>query len=383
MERAGLRRLLDETGCAVAQGGGVFLCDPKWTPAERAAAEVVMGQVAAYSGEGRGWLAVRTGGSGGGVKFARHDEATLLAAVGGFCRHFELDRVDAVGVLPASHVSGLMTLVRSAVTGGRHVAWHWKRLEAGDVPALGAGDRWVISLVPTQLQRLLGRPETVAWLRELRLILLGGGPVWPRLAEEAAAAGLRIALTYGMTETAAMIAAATPEEFQAGCRDCGRSLPHGRLTLSPEGLVTVGGPSLFRGYWPEERAAPDWVTEDLGELDAAGRLRVLGRRDALIISGGRKIVPDEVEAALRASGEFADVVVLGLPDEEWGERVVACYPASGPRPDLARAVAGLGPVQRPKRFVAVAEWPRNPQGKISRPALRAAVLALGAAADES
>jgi O-succinylbenzoic acid--CoA ligase len=378
MERAGLRRWLEGTGCAVAWGEGVLLCDRAWTAAERGAAEALMARGPVPIDEGRGWLAVRTGGSGGGVKLARHDEATLAAAVDGFCRHFGLARVDAVGVLPPSHVSGLMSWVRSAATGGRHVAWEWKRLEAGEVPALGAGDAWVISLVPTQLQRLLARPATAAWLRTFRLILLGGGPVWPRLADEAAAAGLRVALTYGMTETAAMIAAATPEEFLAGRRDCGRALPHGWIRLSPEGLVTVGGASLFHGYWPERRTGDAWITEDLGEIDGEGRLRVLGRRDALIISGGKKIVPEEVEAALRASGEFSDVAVLGLPDAEWGERVVACYPAAGARPDVARAIAGLGGVQRPKQFVAVADWPRNPQGKINRAALRAAVLAAGA-----
>lgn len=377
MERADLIRLLRATGCAVERSGGVFLCDPQWTPTERAQAEVLMNQAPRGEGEGvRGWLAVRTGGSGGGVKFARHDEHTLGAAVAGFGAHFGLARVNAVNVLPAHHVSGLLATVRCAATGGEHVAWDWKRLETGDVPALRAtpGD-WVISLVPTQLQRLRARPETRDWLARFRVIFVGGGPLWPELADAAASAGLRISISYGLTETAAMVTALTPEEFLAGERSCGRPLPHARVELTAEGVVRVAGESVFRGYWPETRTAGPFETEDLGRIDAQGRLHVLGRRDAMIISGGKKIAAADVEAALQASGEFDDVAVIGVPDAEWGEAVVACYPAEAARaPNLDRAVAALAPAQRPKRFVALPEWPRNVQGKINRAELRRRVM---------
>jgi O-succinylbenzoic acid--CoA ligase len=93
----------------------------------------------------------------------------------------------------------------------------------------------------------------------------------------------------------------------------------------------------------------------------------------MIITGGKKVQPTEVEAALRESGEFADVAVLGVPDAEWGEAVVACYPAGGREPDLARAVAALAGTHRPKRFVALADWPRNAQGKLDRARLAAAI----------
>jgi len=373
MERADLIRLLRTTGCAVERSGGVFLCDPGWTATERAQAEALMTQTPFEDGAaGRGWLAVRTGGSGGGVKFARHDERTLGAAVAGFGVHFGLARVNAVNVLPAHHVSGLLAVVRCAATGGEHLAWEWKRLEVGDVPPWRAApDGWVISLVPTQLQRLLARPATRDWLARFRVIFIGGGPLWPDLAAAAAAAGLRVSISYGMTETAAMVAALTPEEFAAGERSCGRPLPHVRVELTADGAVRLAGESVFRGYWPETRAAAPFVTEDLGRLDERGRLHILGRRDAMIISGGKKIAAADVEAALRASGQFADVAVIGVPDPEWGEMVVACYPADAARaPDLVRAVVALTPAQRPKRFVSLADWPRNAQGKINRAELR-------------
>ncbi|WP_414664230.1 AMP-binding protein [Horticoccus sp. 23ND18S-11] len=372
MDRAGLTALLRASGCAVERSGAVFLCDPAWSERERAAASALMDRRAAgveAGDDGLGWLGVRTGGSGGGVKFARHDEHTLGAAVRGFCAHFELSRVNAVNVLPWSHVSGLMAGVRCAMTGGRHVPWDWKRLERGELPSLdpAVGDDWVLSLVPTQLQRLLLQPATVAWLRAFRVIFLGGGPIWPGLAEAAAQARLPVSISYGLTETAAMVAALSPAEFLAGERSCGRALPHANLSVTADGLVRVAGESVFRGYWPDWSAARVVTTEDRGTIDAAGRVHLHGRRDALIISGGKKIAPAEVEAALRASGEFDDVAVIGVPDAEWGEIVVACYPAGSPRaPDPVRAVAGLAAHQRPKRFVPVVNWPRNAQGKINR-----------------
>jgi len=310
------------------------------------------------------------------VRFARHDERTLTAAVRGFCAHFGFRRVNAVGVLPPYHVSGLMARVRCAATGGRHVAWDWKRLESGDLPALQLRRaHWVLSLVPTQLQRLLAAREAVAWLRGFRAIFIGGGPVWPELTAAAARAELPLSLSYGLTETAAMVAAQRPAEFLAGEHNCGAVLPHARVTIDDEGRIRISGESVFRGYFPGENVAGEFATEDLGRLDERGHLHVLGRRDAVIITGGKKVQGAEVEAALRASGEFDDVAVVGVPDPEWGHAVVACYAAGGRRPNLewvASVLGGLAAFKRPKRYVAVADWPRNAQGKLNRAALVAA-----------
>ena len=387
MERAELKTVVRETGCAVERGPITFLCDPNWSPGMRAGAERRMRESARSTdvNSGAGWLCVPTGGTGGAVKFARHDENTLSAAVRGFCSHFGMTRVNAVDVLPAHHVSGLMARVRCAATGGRHLAWDWKQLEAGGVPSIEDNDDWVLSLVPTQLQRLLRNPGTVEWLRRLEVIFLGGGPVWLELAEAAAAARLRVSPGYGLTETAAMVAALHPDEFLGGDRTCGAVLPHARITIdASSGVIRIAGESVFRGYWPEERETREFVTEDLGEIDERGHLHVLGRRDAVIITGGKKVNAAEVEVALRASGEFSDVAILGIPDREWGEMVVACYPyESARKPDLQRAVERLENFQRPKRFVAIAEWPRSVQGKINREALRAAVQKVEAGNQET
>lgn len=380
MERAELRALVRATGCAEERGGFVFLGDPRWGETERARVRVLQASVLENATTpADGWLCVPTGGTSGGLKFARHDERTLSAAVEGFVAHFGLERVNAVDVLPAFHVSGLMARVRCAATGGRHVAWDWRRLEAGERPELERtrGD-WVISLVPTQLQRLLASRGAREWLKGFRIVFVGGGPVWRELADAAAAAGLRVSLSYGMTETAAMVAALRPEEFLGGARSVGAVLPHARVTLGEDGGIRIGGASLFIGYFPEGREAEEsFATDDLGEFDARGHLHVLGRRDAVIITGGEKVNPTEVEEALRATGEFEDVAVIGMPDSEWGAVVVACYPRSERTPNVQEVERELGAklagFKRPKRYVALAEWPRDERGKLSRSRLVAAV----------
>lgn len=374
MERAELINLLRATGCAVEHGGFVFLADPQWGAAQRARLDALKSKIENQNSEiSPGWLCIPTGGTSGGLRFARHDERTLTAAVRGFCAHFEIERVNAVDVLPAHHVSGLMARVRCAATGGRHVAWNWKDLEGGNYPVLDqTRDGWVISLVATQLQRLLAVPGAVAWLKNFRIIFVGGGPVWPELAEAAARAELPLSLSYGLTETAAMVTALRPAEFLAGARSSGTALPHASIMLDSTGLVIVKGGSVFRGYFPDLSESRQFVTDDLGRIDEQGYLYLLGRRDTVIITGGKKVYPDEVENLLRASGEFTDVAVIGVPDAEWGEAVIACYPAGGRLPDFKRAVENLAGYQRPKRFVAVAKWPRNAQAKMDQAVLRAA-----------
>lgn len=361
---------------AVALGGAgeVFLADPAWGEAGRA--EAAAAGRAGLPATERGWLMVPTGGSSGGLRFARHDGHTLAAAVEGFVRHFDVRRVNSVGVLPLHHVGGLLGWLRSALTGGRHLPCDWRRLAAGDWPVL-SGSGWFLSLVPTQLARLLERAEAVEALRRFDSVLLGGAAADPELLARAADARIPLVLSYGMTETAAMATAQRPGDFLAGDRTSGRPLPHIRLEVDAEGAIAVGGPSLFRGYHPDWRHERKlFLTSDLGALDAGGRLLVRGRSDAVIVTGGEKVQPEEVEAALRpALG--ADVAVVGLPDPVWGSRVTAVYPAHA-RPDLAAGrslAARLAPAQRPKDYVALPEWPRNAAGKLDRARLVALALA--------
>ncbi|HVU19013.1 MAG TPA: AMP-binding protein [Candidatus Didemnitutus sp.] len=354
---------------AVAGPGSVFLGNPAWSIAERQAAEAITA-MADKAPSGQGWLMIPTGGSSGGVRFARHDQNTIDAAVHGFVRHFGLARVNACGVLPLHHVSGLMAWMRCALTGGEHVALDWKTLSTGElVSPPDRADGWVLSLVPTQLERLLSRTDSTEWLRRFRIIFLGGAPAWASLLDKAARASLPISTGYGMTETAAMVTAVRPEEFQTGDRTSGKSLPHARVSLSGDGTITVTGESVFRGYYPDFSTSRTFATGDVGSLDESGRLRVLGRSDGAIITGGEKVFPAEVEAALRASNEFEEVAVIGLPHREWGSQVVAAFEAGRP-PDLASVQRhldqSLARFKHPKKYVPVSPWPLDASGKIRR-----------------
>jgi O-succinylbenzoic acid--CoA ligase len=375
---------------------------------------------------------IPTGGTSGQLKFARHDEETLGAAVGGFARHFGLAQVNSVGVLPLHHVSGLMAWLRCAMTGGEYLPLDWKAVERGElphVPTKTAG--WTISLVPTQLERLLhcragsphpasGEPvsapaavERVApnalardgtkrvegnafhpreagsaippynqaavdWLRQFKIIFLGGAPAWPDLLDRAAAAGLPLSLGYGMTETAAMVTALRPAEFLAGARNNGTALPHATVKIGPAETIVLGGESLFRGYYPQWRDRGDYETQDRGLLDERNHLFVLGRRDAVIITGGEKVDPAEIEAVLRGTGQFPDLVVLGLPDVKWGQQVVVVYPGNA-HPDfhaVIRVTNSLADYKRPKSYIPlIGPWPATAQGKINRAALMERVVA--------
>ncbi len=363
----------------VAGGGGVFLADPKWTTPERAvfdrlrAASAEAMRNAGECGE-RGWLHIPTGGTGGQLKLARHDEVTVTAAVRGFQRHFSERTVDAVGVLPLHHVSGLMAWLRCALTGGAYTAADWPSLQAGTWPQTSDTPGY-LSLVPTQLQRLLANASAIRWLKSFRAVFVGGGPSWPALLDAAAEAEVPVALSYGMTETAAMVAAQRPGDFLAGDRSSGRALPHVSIETNSEGVVVLAGDSVFRGYAGTQAGfAGRFETSDTGRIDEQGRLWLEGRRDQAIITGGEKVDPFAVEAVLRATGEFADVAVLGQNDASWGQVVVACYEETGVLPHWTRVQAeverSLAHYRRPKRFIPIQPWPRNAQGKVNRALLR-------------
>ena len=390
--RAALERVVAATGCAVRRGGFVFLRDTSWGARELGQFARLEKQAAAMPPPGDGWLCLPTGGTGGTLRFARHDERTLSAAVAGFCAHFGLARVNAADVLPAHHVSGFMARARCAATGGAHLPCAWGEIARGHFPGLAKQpDGWVLSLVPTQLQRLLDAGRgALEWLRRFRVIFIGGGPAWRQVIDKAARARLPLVLSYGMTETAAMIAAQREGDFAAGDRSSGRVMPHARVEIcdaetgavlprGKTGLVRVSAASLFRGYFPETRAGDFHQTDDLARRDARGGLRIAGRRDAVIVTGGKKVMPAEVEEVLRAGGCFSDVAVVGVPDAEWGSKVVACHPAGAgagfDRAGAEAALCALAKYKWPKAYVALGDWPLNAQGKLNRAALAAAARA--------
>lgn len=367
------RKFMAAFSQAVAGEADIFLCDPKWGAVERSQVDALLrtpttGKL--MPTDGRGWLMIPTGGTGGQVRFARHDAATIAAAVKGFAQHFELAQINAAGVLPLHHVSGFMAWMRAVMTGGTYRPLDWKAMEEGTFPPLPVKVHgWVLSLVPTQLERLLRQEASIDWLRKFRIIFVGGGPTWPELLDKARALKLPISLGYGMTESAAMLAGLRTADFLAGMQSCGTVMPHITTQVSSEGAISIDGESLFRGYFPQWRTPGEFVTNDGGYRDRNGHLYITGRRDRVIISGGEKVDPAAVEQVLRASGELPQVVVLGIPDAEWGQVVIAAYPEE-PAPKLKKVAEVmnrlLSPAKRPKLFVPLPRWPVNEQGKVNR-----------------
>jgi O-succinylbenzoic acid--CoA ligase len=221
--------------------------------------------------------------------------------------------------------------------------------------------------VPTQLRRYLDAEP--AALAAFDAALIGGAATDPDLLDRARDAGVTVATSYGMTETA------------GGCVYDGVPLDGVRVRVD-EG-VEIAGPTLALGYRldPEGTAAAfvdGWFrTRDAGSL-SEGRLTVHGRLDDVVISGGVNVAPQAVEAALREHADVLDAVVFGRPDEEWGQRVVAAVvPAPGARPSLAElrpwVTDRLGTPAAPKELHLIAAVPTLHTGKPDRRAVASSV----------
>lgn len=385
---------------AVAAGCPVFLCNPDWVEAEWRqvfdlvqpdliwGADLTLPNPSVARGEGKvptpgfansSLIMIPTGGSSGQIRFAIHTWDTLMASVRGFRQYFQINQVNSFCVLPLYHVSGLMQFMRSYVSGGKLVIMPFKGLESCNKSDIKESE-FFISLVPTQLQRLLQNPALSTWLSRFQTVLLGGAPAWPELLEQARSHSIRLALTYGMTETASQIATLKPEAFLKGANSCGQVLPHAKVTIctpngsilgaNQTGTVTIHADSLALGYYPDIFANSQRLqVDDLGFFDRQGYLNIIGRNSNKIISGGENVFPNEIEAAIRSTNLVNDVCIIGLPDSHWGQVVVAVYVPREPQVTVLELKAALedklSKYKWPKYWVEVEAVPRNTQGKVN------------------
>lgn len=307
-------------------------------------------------------LVVVTSGSTGTPKGVELSHAALTASTRASVRRLGCERGEVwLGCLPVAHIAGFQTILRSRAAGVDPVLH-----ERFDPRAIGRATRvsW-ISLVPTQLSRLL---EAGTDLSRFRGILLGGAKAPRRLLERAEEAGARITVSYGMTETC------------GGCVYDGTPLDGVEVDALRDGRLRIRGPVLARGYRGDaaatRRAFRDgwFLTSDLGRV-VDGDVEVFGRVDDVIVTGGEKVVAGHVAGALRGLGPVADAAVVGRPDEEWGELVVALVvPADPDQPpsldELRDALAqDLPPAALPRALAITAELPRDELGKLSGEAL--------------
>ncbi|MFO7299913.1 MAG: AMP-binding protein [Actinomycetes bacterium] len=336
-------------------GGGITVVDPDRRPGHGARGQ---------AGDAR--LIVYTSGSGGSPKGVRLTMRNLEAAARGSVAHLGHGPEDRwLLCLPLHHVGGLSILVRTAYAGGS------VEMLPGFNPAAAAeamrGRVTVVSMVPTMLLRTLDHDPGP--YEGLKAVVLGGGPIPDGLLERAAAAGVPALPSYGMTETFGQVATlrpGSPPDRRA------HPLPGIGLRIEPDGRIAVSGDQVSPGYLGEpDRTDPWFVTNDRGEIDDEGAIRVLGRADAVIVSGGENVNPQVVETVLAAHPGAGESVVVGVPDEEWGMIAVCLYTGDATPDELAAWLRERVPRHHvPKRWLRVDAIPRAALGKPDRAAAR-------------
>jgi O-succinylbenzoic acid--CoA ligase len=311
-------------------------------------------------------VVVATSGSSGAPKQVVLSRAAVLASAS-----VSAARLGGSGrwvlALPSSYVAGLNVMVRSLVAGHRPEVLGDR--SPREVPVEGG----YLSLVPTQLHRWLGHPEDARALAAFDAVLVGGGPVDAGLKERARDSGLRLVATYGMAETC------------GGCVYDGLPLDGVGLALATDGRVRLTGPTLFDGYLDDPAATAEvlvdgWFhTSDAGRLDEDGRLQVLGRLDDMVVSGGVNVPAGAVASRLREHPRVLAAEVAGVPDPEWGNRVVAVVSLVEPTDTLTLDevrdwVAQTHPRSwSPREVVVVPALPMLGNGKVDRLAVRSLV----------
>ncbi len=298
-------------------------------------------------------LLIETSGSTGRPKRVALSRDAVLASA-----RATHDRLGGPGrwtlLLPPSYVAGLQVVVRALLAG-----------EPPDRVLTARPERSYVSVVPTQLRRMLDDPADLDLLRSYDTVLVGGASFDPALRARAADAGVRVTATYGMSETA------------GGCVYDGLPLDGVAVKIGADGLVRLAGPVLFDGYDgdPDLTASVlegGWfVTSDLGEIDHDGRLQVLGRADDVVTSGAVKVPASAVARRLRAHPTVTAVEVVGVPDAEWGERVVAVVVGALGLDEARDWVSAEHPREwAPRQVVVVDEIPLLDNGKVDRLALK-------------
>jgi o-succinylbenzoate---CoA ligase len=259
---------------------------------------------------------IATSGSTGEPKGVELSAAALChSARASLARLGAADGRDAGGwlcCLPVTHVAGLQVLVRSLLSSSERTV-----APTLTATALSESGCSYVSVVPTQLVRLLDEPGGAAALAEFAAVLVGGAAAPAGLLDRARAAGVRAVTTYGMSETC------------GGCVYDGVPLDGVTVRVAGDGLLRISGPVLMNRYRGGPDLGDEFVTSDLGYV-RDGRVVVRGRADDVINTGGHKVVPGEVAAVLESCPGVLEVVVVGRADPEWGQRVTAVVVPADP-----------------------------------------------------
>ena len=387
----------------------LVLLHPRWSRVEQDRALVISGASLVIEADGAltapsadavhtspissgGKVVVFTSGSTGRPRGAVLNHEALGASFKAHSLVFGWRRLDRwLLSLPAAHVGGLMIVVRSLLARRPIVLAGRQPDDSFDAAAtlelISRHRVTLLSVVPTMLGRLLDADRECA-PASLRAVLVGGAPAPAGLMARARQRSWPVFATYGLTEACSQVATERPEESHAG--SVGPPLPGVDVRVSASGSIQIRGPVLFEGYLGSVPGAPlerpfdaeGWFdSDDLGCLGGSGELRVLGRRSDRILTGGENVDPNEVEAAVLEWPGAAAACVVGVYDDEWGERVGAVVVGSrafanerglvGLERHLRDRLAGF---KRPRRWRVVDRLPVAPSGKVDRQACRGLLI---------
>jgi O-succinylbenzoic acid--CoA ligase len=257
--------------------------------------------------------------------------------------------------LPINFIAGQQVLVRSLLADAQPVIMNTAMPFTADAflrsTLLMSHENRYTSLVPFQLAKLVAQAQSdevlLAALRSFRAIVVGGQSTPSELREKAIDLGLKVIISYGMTETA------------GGCVFDGIPLDGVRLKIAPDSRLLISGKTLAEDQ-------DDWIfTNDLAELSADGKLNIIGRADRVIISGGLKLSLERVEYLGSELAGVEEIAAVSLPDQSFGERVGIAYIGS---PEVADDIANqlahlLGPAGKPVRVIRVDKLPKLLTGK--------------------
>lgn len=323
---------------------------------------------------------VPTSGSSGAPKGVLLSRRAFLASAEASAKNLGWEAADRwLVVLPLGHVGGLSILLRCLVARRCAVLGSPGFDARRTIDAIERHEITLLSLVPAMLGELLDVRPTWRPPERLRAVLLGGAPAEASLLERAADRGVPVLTTYGLTEACSQVTTQRYGTVNRGDLGAGAPLEGVELRLL-DGEIQLRGPMLLSGYLepggPSSGLDADgWLsTGDEGELDPSGNLRVRGRLDRLIVTGGENVDPLEVEAALLACGPIREAVVFGVEDPKWGQVVAAALVAEE-RFELDslrdRLAATLAPHKRPRLVRLLDALPRSATGKTDRAAAEA------------
>lgn len=329
-------------------------------------------------------LCVQTSGSSGDRRLVPLTTANLAASLAASRSRLGTSSADTwLLCLPLDHIGGLSVVYRMIEAGGTVVV---EAFGGGIGAAIDRTSPTIASLVPTMVHRLMRSDQER--LASIGTLLVGGGPVAAGLTAETVRAGIRMTVSYGMTETASQVATMRPGATQPRHGWVGEPLEgfdvaiaHDPGSLHGEGRIVVDGPAVFGGYLGEEPRSGPFVTSDIGFMDADGALVVLGRADEIVVTGGENVALPYVQETIADLPGVEEIVVVSVADDEWGASVCALVVSTRSldaiREDADRMLARH---EVPRQWASADAIPLLPNGKPDLAAIRNGFVRGGASA---